>query len=789
MSALFIGAVNGRPARAADLSSEAVLKSIERAKKLLVDRQNADGSWSGRGEDRFQVGVSSLALLALLNGGMTVKDEPVQKALQHLRKQEPEYVYEMSLLIMALAAAKDGQRDKPQIQILATRLESAQITNGENAGSWSYKVSNQVFQGDRSNGQFAVLGLREAALAGADVSRTVWERARRHWLASQNADGGWGYSGVHNQTSTGSMTVAGIATLVITAAMLRDDKDVNPDGTPQCCPDQQIDEQLERGLRWLENHFAVGHNPGSQNWGMYYLYGLERAGRLSGRRFFGDHDWYREGAKFLVDRQSARWGSWQGSGGLDSDEVVGTSFGLLFLSKGLAPVLMNKLQFPSQNAAQAAASQDWNNHRDDVRNITELITGLEKWPKLLNWQMIDIAKVQQHGGVQDLLQSPILYISGRDAPQFSDEQIKLLREFIDQGGFIFAVRNCQGAGFEEGVNEIVARMFPAGEAQLKPLPADHPVYRSEYLLDPDSVELLGVDFGCRTAIIYSPADLSCLWDKWAQQDPRNRHDNLKAMIIKATRVGVNVVAYATGREPPDKLEREALVAQDGQQDKIERGFLQIAKLRHTGTWDAAPQALRNLLLALNRTVGMAASTKRHDLLPTDSDIYKYPILYMHGRTRFQLSSQERQQMKEYLERGGVLFADACCGASQFDQSFRSLMEQTFPGKKLQRIPPDHEMFTTRIGHDIRRVKRRVPEAENPKAALNTLIQEGEPFLEGIEIEGRWAVIYSKYDISCALERQASLTCAGYVPDDALRIAVNVVLYALMQDVRYYSEMK
>ena len=54
--------------------------------------------------------------------------------------------------------------------------------------------------------------------------------------------------------------------------------------------------------------------------------------------------------------------------------------------------------------------------------------------------------------------------------------------------------------------------------------------------------------------------------------------------------------------------------------------------------------------------------------------------------------------------------------------------------------------------------------------------------------GRYAVIYSKYDISCALERQASVACAGYIPEDAEKIAINIILYALLQDVAKYSEM-
>ena len=41
------------------------------------------------------------------------------------------------------------------------------------------------------------------------------------------------------------------------------------------------------------------------------LYGIERAGRLTGRRFFGDKDWYRVGCEYLVAAQN-RDGSWGG---------------------------------------------------------------------------------------------------------------------------------------------------------------------------------------------------------------------------------------------------------------------------------------------------------------------------------------------------------------------------------------------------------------------------------------------------------------------------------------------
>jgi hypothetical protein len=179
-------------------------------------------------------------------------------------------------------------------------------------------------------------------------------------------------------------------------------------------------------------------------------------------------------------------------------------------------------------------------------------------------------------------------------------------------------------------------------------------------------------------------------------------------------------------------------------------------------------------LALNKTTGIVASTKQRDLAATDPNMFQYPLVYMHGRSNFQFGSQERRQLQEYLARGNVLFADACCGSPQFDKSFRNLIAELYPSKKFERIPADHEMFSTKIGYDIRRVKRRMPATDNSQAALDAALQEGEPYLEGIEIDGRYAIVYSKYDISCALERQASVACAGYAHEDAVRIAINVV---------------
>jgi hypothetical protein len=49
----------------------------------------------------------------------------------------------------------------------------------------------------------------------------------------------------------------------------------------------------------------------------------------------------------------------------------------------------------------------------------------------------------------------------------------------------------------------------------------------------------------------------------------------------------------------------------------------------------------------------------------------------------------------------------------------------------------------------------------------------------VKIGDKWVVIYSKFDLGCALERQAGLECKGYTYESALRITSNIVLYSTL----------
>ncbi len=767
-----------------------IKKAISLGTAYLRRSQLSDGSWPitySRISDA-KAAMTAIAVLAQINCDVPVKSKTLQRGLNYLRKvrlsdiRDGSQVYEASLIVMALCAAEEYDRDMGAIRYWAQLLQESQTTaDGEAKGLWHYWLKSDIKSGDRSNGQFAVLALRNAVNAGVEIDQSVWRRTRDHWEGQQNPDGGWGYSpgrDIRGNPSRGSMTAAGLSTVAITSRMIADDSDTDAEGRVDPCFPHPPPSALLKGRHYLGNRFSASRNPDHQGWHYYYLYGLERAGRLTGVRFFGEHDWYRAGARVLQKAQLTN-GSWLPPGAHESDPVLATSYALLFLSKGLSRVVVNKLDYTSTPNRESPEGE-WNRHHLDIPNLIDHIDSLPGWPPRLNSQVLELNKLEAETAVLDMNQAPVLYVSGRDAPAFSDEQVEWLRRYVDEGGFIFGQANCVDGGFDAGFKELVRRMFPNDEARLNRLAADHPLFRSEYLLQEASLEVYGVDFGCRTPIVYSPVDHACYWHKWMRRPPQSRSTDLTQRIERSMRLGVNVIAYATGREPPEKLND---VKKTGAALKqAERGLLEVAQIRHDGGWDTARRAVSNLLEGLSQETGIGVSLKPRPVPVTFEALRKFPMAYMHGRYGFRLREAEQDALRDYLSRGTVLIADACCGSERFDRSFRTLMKQLYPENPLTPIPADHEMFSEKTGFDTHSVRRRRLLPARESASLRVQVEAGPPVIEGIQIDGQYVVIYSKYDLSCALENQASLACDGYEKEDAMHLAINMVLYGLyLQD--------
>jgi hypothetical protein len=367
-----------------------------------------------------------------------------------------------------------------------------------------------------------------------------------------------------------------------------------------------------------------------------------------------------------------------------------------------------------------------------------------------------------HASVDDLLQAPIAYISGHEHPAFSDAEKRSLREYILNGGLILGEACCGRKAFDQGFRTLIKQVLPEPEYELKQLPPEHPIWRARYDLDPDAHPLWGIEHGCRTVVIYSPDDLSCSWHHLEREPGHPR-------VIAAARIGQNIVDYVTGREPPaDKLASRA-VDRPGV-DIAKRGALHIAKIQHGGDWNIAPLAIPNLTTALRETLKLDVVINHKELLPEDPRLVNYPLVYIHGRGVVAFNEEQKVALRRHLSPGGgTLFADAACGSEVFDASFRKFVAELYPDRPLEPIPASDDFFTRPVGFDL-------STSELNKAAGG---RKGLPALEGVRVDGHWAIIYSKYDLGCALERHAGSDCKGYTHQSAVRIAANIVIYATM----------
>ncbi len=121
------------------------------------------------------------------------------------------------------------------------------------------------------------------------------------------------------------------------------------------------------------------------------------------------------------------------------------------------------------NKLRHGPGDDWNLDTDDVRNLVGTVS--RDWKHLLTWQVVDPAAAT----VEDLLQAPILFFNGHEAPEFTPEAKEALRDYIDQGGFIMAEACCSQPRVRQGLPRAGRRALPRGRRPVAaPLRATTP---------------------------------------------------------------------------------------------------------------------------------------------------------------------------------------------------------------------------------------------------------------------------------------------------------------------------
>ncbi len=305
----------------------------------------------------------------------------------------------IGLQTMVFAAAEPGT-DRLRIVANVDWLERAQLKPRDRATvAGNLDVLREQGQaGDNSNTQYALLGLNAASEAGVVVKPEVWALSRAYFEQFQNRDGGWAYTIRTGPIDRQHDLRGHLQPDHLRFQAVSESRSSSKAHAIHDCGKGAVRPPSLRGIDWLASHFQVSQNVG-HGADLEALLPLRAgAGRPAGRRpVLRPDDWYRLGAEELVHDQNTLSGFWRGAA--QENELVATSFALLFLAKGRAPVLINKLRH--------LPSDDWNNDPDDVRNLVAIVS--RDWKNLLTWQIVDPSHATVAGpapGPDRLLQRP-----------------------------------------------------------------------------------------------------------------------------------------------------------------------------------------------------------------------------------------------------------------------------------------------------------------------------------------------------------------------------------------------
>jgi hypothetical protein len=143
-------------------------------------------------------------------------------------------------------------------------------------------------------------------------------------------------------------------------------------------------------------------------------------------------------------------------------------------------------------------------------------------------------------------------------------------------------------------------------------------------------------------------------------------------------------------------------------------------------------------------------------------LFNFPFLVWSGQDSFTLTAKERLNLQKYLTNGGFIISSPGCSDTNWDKSLRRELQLIFPDKKLDKLPMTHAVFST--VNNITRL--------TDKGGKSQLV-------EGLEINGRLAMIYSREGLNDVKNAKGCCCCGGNEIMQAAQVNLNALVYALL----------
>ena len=116
----------------------------------------------------------------------------------------------------------------------------------------------------------------------------------------------------------------------------------------------------------------------------------------------------------------------------------------------------------------------------------------------------------------------------------------------------------------------------------------------------------------------------------------------------------------------------------------------IARVKYRGgDWYNDPSIISNLVREINNRTTINCDANQYVVTLQDPDLFSYPFVFLTGHGDIQLSYVEVENLRDYLLRGGFLYADDDYG---MDEAFRREMKKVFPGLEFVELPFSHPIY-------------------------------------------------------------------------------------------------
>jgi hypothetical protein len=760
---------------------EQIQNAIKKAQDFLYSKQDKDGTWeqaprpalnSGRNpqinyKQRQWGGITAICTYALLASGESPQGLKLKPAIEFLQKANLQSTYSLGVSAQVWLFVPETPQVRETVFHTARMLDLGMIRSGEADGLYTYWTGTKegnaaptwtsatggyvpqhgdAMPWDMSNSQYAILGMWALSENGAEVSADFWKRAQKAWEKMQEEDGGWRYDHAARHHINAAMTAAGIATLFIT-------QDFTLPDHWSVCTGSAPNAAIERGLAWMDAHIdKVVNTPD-----YYTLYGIERIGVASGHKYFGTTDWFQKGAEFILAHQAAD-GSWKATAGENPTRnnpvtvMADTSFAILFLSRGGAPVMINKLQYESPKAEKGVVGA-WNERPRDVANLA-------RWSGRqiehdLNWQVVNL-KVP----AEELHDAPILYLSGSQALDFPAADLQKLRAYVEQGGIIFGNADCGKEAFAKSFIALGKQLFP--KYSFRQLPQQHVIFTREQY--PGSSWrtrpiVQGLSNGVRELMLLLPdADAARAW--------QTRSEQTKEPLFQ---VAADIFLYAVDKKHLQDKGDTYIVMPDPNVKATRK--VKVARLMIGDNPDPEPGGWRRLAAVLHNKHHIDLAT--FPAKPGDGLLAATKVAHLTGTSAFTFNDAARLEIKSFIQSGGTLIVDAAGGSSEFAASVENELHQIFAdqAKQLDNPLPTSSAVYKVPGFSADAIAYR-------SFARDVLLRNArQPRLRGISFGKRIQVFYSREDLSAGLVGQAVDGIYGYEPQSATDLITAMVLYA------------